>query len=168
MKSSRTRQCPLSFFWRETSCDIILFVFLWILFCVAVGVVGCCCSSPRGHTCTLGCSLFTTHVDGSNAPGTLEEEYLRWWLLVSLTSRPLTGKSLSANLEELSSPDPNPVGAAGFEKNSSGVGQAAAAAQMASNQNICLLFENQVVSTVLFRDGPSPPVPKTLSNIYSL
>ena len=131
MKSSRTRQCPLSFFWRETSCDIILFVFLWILFCVAVGVVGCCCSSPRGHTCTLGCSLFTTHVDGSNAPGTLEEEYLRWWLLVSLTSR---GKSLSANLEELSSPDPDPVGAAGFEKNSSGVGQAAAVAQMASNQ----------------------------------
>ena len=96
---------------------------------------------------------------------TLEEEYLRWWLLVSLTSR---GKSLSANLEELSSPDPDPVEAAGFEKNSSGVGQAAAAAQMASNQNICLLFENQVVSTVLFRDGPSPPVPKTLSNLYSL
>ena len=73
-------------------------------------------------------------MDGSNVPGTLEEEYLRWWLLVSLTSRPL-GKSLSANLEELSSPaDPDPVGAAGFEKNSPGVGQAAAVAQMASNQ----------------------------------
>ena len=64
---------------------------------------------PLEATCTLGCSLFTTHVDGSNVPGTLEEEYLRWWLLVSLTSRPL-GKSLSANLEELSSPDPDPVG----------------------------------------------------------
>ena len=46
----------------------------------------------------------------------------------------LPSKSLSANLEELSSPDPDPVGAAGFEKNSSGVGQAAAVAQMASNQ----------------------------------
>ena len=115
----------------ETSCDIILFVFLGVLFVlllVLLVVVALPLEDTRG---TLGCSLFTTHVDGSNAPGTLEEEYLRWWLLVSLTSR---GKSLSANLEELSSPDPDPVGAAGFEKNSSGVGQAAAVAQMASNQ----------------------------------
>ena len=102
----------------------------FVLLLVLLVVVALPLEATRG---TLGCSLFTTHVDGSNAPGTLEEEYLRWWLLVSLTSRPL-GKSLSANLEELSSPDPDPVGAAGFEKNSSGVGQAAAVAQMASNQ----------------------------------
>ena len=103
----------------------------FVLLLVLLVVVALPLEDTRG---TLGCSLFTTHVDGSNVPGTLEEEYLRWWLLVSLTSRPL-GKSLSANLEELSSPaDPDPVGAAGFEKNSPGVGQAAAVAQMASNQ----------------------------------
>ena len=111
----------------ETSCDIILFFVVVDLICVAVGVVGCCCSSPRGHTCTLGCSLFTTHVDGSNAGGGISE-------MVAPCLLDLPSKSLSANLEELSSPDPDPVGAAGFEKNSSGVGQAAAVAQMASNQ----------------------------------
>ena len=68
---------------------VILFCFLllWILFVlllVLLVVVALPLEDTRG---TLGCSLFTTHVDGSNAPGTLEEEYLRWWLLVSLTSQ---------------------------------------------------------------------------------